>query len=504
MDTEKKMREIDKFFNPKSIAVIGATANSISAGGMVLNNIFTGDSRGNAYTGDIYLINKRLNGEKIAGKHPTYPSLRDIPAKSIDLGIVVVPAIFVKDIITQLGELNAKCATIITAGFAEMQSYDDDSMDKQQEILDEAEKYGIHLVGPNCNGIYSATAYLNCMFGPSIKMLSGDGIPGGVSMVSKGGTAGIHTMMGSVLRSFSINKFIAIGDECDLTVQDVIEYYNWDPDTKVIAVYSEGIKEGRKFLDIMRRVSKPVVMFKSGQTDLGRRAALSHVGALSTNNSAKLFDGLSKQAGIIRAQSLEEMMEICQVLSKIPQMPKGKNIGIITTGGSIGVMQSDACARAGLNLPQLRDEDIDALSQVLAPYWSHNNPIDLTDSAMNPGMIQKCLQVLFEDSNIDGIFLLGMLLPMDTDLLTMGSGENMTEMVKIYMREQAKSIKSLMMEYGKPVVCIGEYLSESSKIYMSEGLPVVHDFDIAARVYASIANYKSRVTSIKNVADIAN
>lgn len=500
MDYEAGMKGIDAFFNPKSIAVIGATGNAMSAGGMVLNNIFKGDGHGNLYKGDIYLINKRLKGEKLYGQ-PTYASLKDIPAESVDLGIVIVPARFVREVITQLGELKAKCATIITAGFAEMQSYSDDSLDKQQEILDEAEKYGIRLVGPNCNGIYSATTFLNCIFGPGIKMLSGSDIPGGVSMVSKGGTAGLHTIIGATLRSFGVDKFIAIGDECDLTVQDIIAYYNWDPDTRVIAVYSEGIKDGRKFLEIMRQVNKPVVMYKSGQTNLGRRAALSHVGAMSSNNSAKLFDGMARQTGLLRAQSIDELVEICQVLTKIPQRPKGKNIGILTSGGSIGVMQSDACARAGLSVPDLRKEDVEKLSEVLTPYWSHNNPIDLTDSGMNPANIMKALMVLLEDRNIDGIFLLGMMAPMDTEIYNIGMNENVIKLFKAFVAEQSKTIKALMEKYEKPILFIGEYLNESSKIFMRHGLPVVHDFDIAARTFASISNYESHVES---VVDIAN
>lgn len=495
MDFNERMEKIDSFFNPESVAVVGATTSAFTAGWMVMNNLFKGDGRGHHFTGNIYLINKRMNGERINGL-PTYPSLRDIPAKKIDLGIIMVPAKFVKEVITQLGELKAECATIITAGFSEMQSYNESSVDHQQEIVDEARKYGIRLVGPNCNGLYSSSTYMNCVFGPGIKMFSGPDAPHGVSLVSKGGTAGIYTMVGAALRGFVIDKFIAIGDECDLTIQDIIEYYNWDTDTKVIAVYSEGITDARRFIDIMKKVKKPVVIYKSGQSEYGRRAALSHVGAISSQNSARLFDGFARQAGLIRAESLEEMIETCQFLIKIPAVPKGKNVCILTPGGSIGVMQSDACEKAGLKLPALKKNQIDLLNEILPPYWSHNNPIDITDAGMDPSIMRKCLDIVLKDPDIDGAFLIGMIPNTDPEIVDMKVNEDSTGFIKMYVESQVSYVKEMVGKYGKPVLLVSQNLDVGARSIMEKGIPVVHSFNIAAQVFTITSDYDIRMKAI--------
>ncbi|MHA1380937.1 MAG: hypothetical protein ACTSRG_21430 [Candidatus Helarchaeota archaeon] len=273
----------------------------------------------------------------------------------------------------------------------------------QNELTRIARKHEFVFVGPNCNGIYSSSASLNAIFGPHVRNL-----PGKISFVTRGGTAGIHALMETRIRGVGVSKFINIGDEADLTLQDFIAYYGQDPETKVIGAYSEGIKNGPDFVKKVKKVTpdKPVVFFKSGTTEAGKRAAMSHVGAIAGKYSNKIFEGVVKQTGIIPVGSIGELSDICTAFI-VTYIPNGRNVCILTAAGSLGVMTSDACNKAGLNLPPIKAELLKKLNKMLPEYYSHNNPIDVSDS-MDFRAIYKIFKLLIKDETFDGIiFLMG-------------------------------------------------------------------------------------------------
>ena len=390
-----KLELIDYFFHPKNITLIGVSRNLMGASGMILSNILKG-----GYEGPLHLVNKNVpEGTKILEKL-IIKSINEIDTE-LDLTFIIVPSRVVPEVLEEVGSKGAKAVVIISSGFAESISYDKEKLKLQDELVRIANKKGFVFSGPNCNGIYSDAISLNAIFGPRVKCL-----PGNLSVVTRGGTAGIHTMIESTIREMGVSKLINLGDSANLLLQDFIEYYGQDSETKVIASYTEGINNGASFIEVVKKVNKnkPVVFFKSGETQAGRKAAMSHVGAIAGQHSNKIFQGVLRQTGMISAESIPEMVDICSGFTHT-YIPKGNRVGIITPAGSLGVMCSDACNKAGLALPPLRDELIQKFNAMLPEYWSHNNPIDLTDS-MNFGVFAKVIKTMLGEPVYDGLIIL--------------------------------------------------------------------------------------------------
>lgn len=322
------LSKIDKFFNPKSIALIGASRKPYGAANTILTGLLY-----KQYPGEIYLVNNTAHeGEQVHGLR-LYKSILDCQTK-IDLAFIIVPGKYVKPVIEDCIEVGIKSGVIISAGFKESILYDEKKVKLEREIVALARENGLRLIGPNCNGVINVNASFYAFFGPRIKVQ-----PGHCSYVTRGGTAGGFILMGSALygRGLGINKLANIGDACDLTIGDFIQYYDQDPQTKVIGVYTEGITEGSKLLKILRNVNKPVIFYKSGQTSAGQRAAMSHVGAIASTETTSIYQGFLSQAGVIPANTVEEILDLAAAFSH-SVLPKGNKIGIFTFGGSLGVM----------------------------------------------------------------------------------------------------------------------------------------------------------------------
>ncbi|MHA1298884.1 MAG: CoA-binding protein [Candidatus Helarchaeota archaeon] len=392
-----RLELIDSFFHPKSVTLIGVSRNLIGPSGMILSNILRG-----GYKGPLNLINKNIQpGRKILDQ-PIKRSLNEVET-GLDLVFIIVPSRIVPEVLEECGDRNVAAVSIISAGFAESILYDKEKMDLQNEIVKIARKKEFVFVGPNCNGLFSSSVSLNAIFGPHVRNL-----PGKISYVTKGGTAGIHSLMATRVNGIGVSKFINIGDEADLKLQDIIEYYGQDPETKVIGAYSEGIKDGPDFVKKVKKITinKPVVFYKSGTTEAGKKAATSHVGAIAGEHSNRIFEGVVKQTGLISVEGIGELIDICTAFV-ITYIPKGRNACILTAAGSLGVMTSDACNKAGLNLPSIKKETFEKINVMLPEYWSHSNPLDLTDS-MDFRAIFKIFKILIEDETFDGIiFLMG-------------------------------------------------------------------------------------------------
>ncbi|MHA1263668.1 MAG: acetate--CoA ligase family protein [Candidatus Helarchaeota archaeon] len=470
---------IDRFFNPRSIALIGASRKPFGAANMIITGLLH-----KRYPGEIYLINNKAKvGEKLYGL-PLYKSIMDCPQP--DLVFIIVPGKYVKAVIQDCIDRGIKNGVIISSGFKESILYDERKVTLEQEIVTLARSHGMRLIGPNCNGIVNIPGSFYAFFGPRIKVGTGP-----CSYVTRGGTAGGFILMDSAKlgRGLGVNKLVNIGDACDLTIADFIQYYDHDPTTKIIGVYTEGITNGSALLKTLRQVKKPVIFYKSGQTEAGQRAALSHVGALASSNTMAIYNGFISQAGIISVDSIQEMLDIAAALSH-SVMPQGKRIGIFTFGGSLGVMMTDTAAKHGLDVAPLNQAQIEYFNRILPEYWSHSNPIDVTDGSnvYDPRVLLKIFSVILE--GYDALFIIAPVFENDELFDYKREETNFRTMYREFIRQNIRRFGQLTTT-GKPVFMLGDF-GETSELFYQNGVPVYDSFERLASTYAKLYQYVQR------------
>jgi len=371
--------ELKPLFRPRSVAVIGAT-NNMSKWGFL-----TFTSLKNLYKGELYAVNNR--DKNILG-FPSYPKVTDIPG-SVDLAIIVIPAENVAGVMEDCVEKGVKAGVIITAGFAETGRK---GRALQDELVAIARRGGIRLVGPNCMGMWSAAANLPAfMFPLPIK-------DGPLALVSQGGNVGGALVIDAISRGVGFQQYVSCGCTADIQIEDYIEYLGYDDAVKVIMVYLEGLSDGNRFVDKVKKVTvkKPVVGLKPGKTLAAAHAILSHSGALSGSDS--IYEAAFKKAGVIRTETTMELLDVAIGLLTQP-LPRGRNVAITTPGGSYGVMCADACALLGLNVIDLPPGIIEAFNSMFPARWSHGNPVDPAGDRnfitylKAPEMLLKCPEV---------------------------------------------------------------------------------------------------------------
>ncbi|MBD3228001.1 MAG: hypothetical protein GF329_07410, partial [Candidatus Lokiarchaeota archaeon] len=466
----EKLNCIDYFFNPKTLAIVGGGKKNP----LTVSNIILSNALAEGFTGSIYLVDIKPEADIIKGLK-VYRSIFDVP-EDIDIAMIIVPASVVPMVIEQCIEANVKGAIIITAGFGETLVYNEKNKELEDKILRYIRKSKMRVVGPNCNGVFSQSCNLNATLGPRAILPKSD-----FSLVTRGGTAGTVMNIEAARRNIGLNKYIGIGDEIDLNLQDFIQYFDRDNNTKVIGAYSEGIKSADSFRGILRNVKKPVVFYKAAESVAGSRAALSHVGALAGQNTSKIFEGVLKQLKIIKADNIDELMDF-SIAASIAPKPKGPRIGIWTPGGSMGVIMTDKLEKEGLKVPKLSSEQIEKLNNIIkVEYWSHNNPVDVTDS-YNPQSIDKAIQILFE--SFDGIVvLMGLLLEVDANYSEFSFIDSNLDIFKIFLKQQAKKFKKLIKKYEKPIFIVGDDTSEIAKSYKKNGVIILPTFKRVAKTY---------------------
>ena len=307
-----------------------------------------------------------------------------------------------------------KTAVIITAGFKEV-----GNKELEDQVLAIAQKGGIRVLGPNCLGVYYSKTGIDTLFLPETKVLTtGEDVvatprplPGNIAMITQSGAFGVAALDYLTGRQMGVSKFVSFGNKMDVSETDILDYLLHDKETKVIIVYLEDVKAGREFLKIAKKVTakKPVVIIKSGRSAAGARAAASHTGAIA--GSDKIYDAAFEQAGVIRANDMEEFFDIGKALAMQPPA-FGKNIGILTDAGGPGVMTVDELERLGLTVEpfspetEQKFEDLKAQDKILKIAATHN-PVDLTGSVTDDQFIISA-DLMFQDANIDGIILLGL------------------------------------------------------------------------------------------------
>jgi len=374
---------LDTFFNADKIAVIGASREDGKVGNVIFKNFLEGFDK------EVYPVNP--NADEVLG-YKCYKSVKDIPGK-LELAIICIPAKFVPDAVIDCGKKGIRNVIIISAGFKEVGN---EKLTK--ELLNALTKYKIDCIGPNCLGVYSSRGHIDTLFLPKDRLKRPK--EGVISFVSQSGASGSAVLDLAAEERFGFAKFISYGNAINVDESDLIEYLGNDPDTEVICLYVEGVKDGKKFLETCKKVSskKPIIAIKGGITEAGKKAALSHTGSLA--GSAEVYFGAFKQAGMITAHTLEEVFDFMKVFEKVQIKPKGRNIQVITNGGGFGILCSDAIAGLGLDMAEMTSAVKKSLKKKLPPIAVAENPIDLLGDATTE-RYRLAFDACMKDKNVD-------------------------------------------------------------------------------------------------------
>ncbi len=373
--------DIRSLFKPKSIAVIGASRDTRKIGYKILDNIVSG-----GYSGKIYPVNSR--GEEILGLQG-YKDVREVEDE-VDIGVIAVPAKFVFDVVKGCAEKGVKFIPIISSGFSEI-----GNREEEKKIAACAREHGVRVLGPNIFGIFSASSSLNATFGPkSIK-------PGNIAIITQSGALGIAMIGKTAVENIGLSAIVSVGNKSDINETDLLEYFLHHETTRVILIYIEGLNAGERFVHVLQETAKekPVVVLKAGRSKKGAMAAASHTGALA--GSDEIFDYLMRQSHAIRAESLNEALEWCKFFANSP-VPEEENAVIITNGGGIGVLATDACEKYGVKLYDDYERLKETFSGMMPYFGSTKNPIDLTGEATS-SLYQGAFKASFEDPAIHSV-----------------------------------------------------------------------------------------------------
>ncbi len=354
------MSDIKLLFEPRSIAVIGASRDPKKIGNAVLNNIIS-----SGYAGKVYPVNP--SGGEVLGL-PAYADIADIDGE-VDMVCTTIPAKFVYGSVKRCADHGVKYNVIITSGFSEI-----GDIETERKITDYALARGMRVVGPNVVGVYSAESSMDATFGP------GSILPGSVAIITQSGALGLAMIGKTKAENVGLSSIVSIGNKCDVDEADLLGYLSDQERTRVIFMYIEGIKDGARFISAVKKATlkKPVVVIKSGRSERGAAAAASHTGSLA--GSDEIIDAILKQSGVIRAENIQEALNWSKYLANSPP-PTADQAVIVTNGGGIGVMATDACEQYGIELYDDGKKLKDMFSPVTPSYGSTKNPIDITGGA---------------------------------------------------------------------------------------------------------------------------
>ena len=353
---------LEPFFRPRSVAVVGASKRRGSIGGELFRNILSAD-----FTGSVYPINR--SGDSVAGVRG-YGTVGEI-AEDVDLAVICVPGEKVLGAAEDALATGVRALVVISAGFAETGA---EGTERQERLLALAREHGARLLGPNCLGIASSAVRLNATFAPR-------SFPAGkIGFSSQSGALGLALLERAEATGLGVTSFVSVGNKADVSSNDLLEWWEDDDETEMVVLYLESFGNPRAFSRIARRLArrKPILALKGGSTGAGSRAAGSHTAALAGSDVA--VDALFRQAGVIRARTLEELIDVATLLSAQP-VPRGRRVALVTNAGGLGILAADACELAGLELPQPSDATRAALTGVMPAEGSSANPIDLLGGA---------------------------------------------------------------------------------------------------------------------------
>ena len=377
------LQAMKRIMEPEAVAVIGASSEEGKIGNSVMKNLING-----GYKGAIYPINPKA--DEIMGKK-CYQSVKDIPGP-VDIAVFAIPAKFVAAAVAEVGEKKIPGAILIPSGFAEI-----GEVELQNEVVAVARKYNVRLMGPNIYGFYYTPKNLCATFCTPYD------VKGHVALSSQSGGVGMAIVGFSRSTKMGVSAIVGLGNKSDIDEDDLLTFFEQDPNTQAIAMHAEDLKDGRAFAEVASRVSKkkPVVMLKAGRTSMGARAASSHTGALAGND--KVYDDVLRQSGVIRAYNMRDMLEFARCLPILPT-PKGENVIIITGAGGSGVLLSDACVDNGLQLMKMPPDLDEAFKKYIPPFGASGNPVDITGGEP-PSTYKNTIRLGLEDKRIHSVIL---------------------------------------------------------------------------------------------------
>jgi acetyl coenzyme A synthetase (ADP forming)-like protein len=399
MDLETEKRdELRCFFEPKSVAVVGVSRNPLKFGYSLLQNLL--DLK---FQGKIYPVNP--NADEVLGLR-AYPKVDSIE-EDIELAIIIVPSVKVPEIMKDCAKKHVKGVVICSSGFREA---GEAGRKLEEEVVAIAKEAGTRVIGPNTTGILNTSNNFTTSFVPLPTLKRGN-----VAFIAQTGLFAAAAFWWIVSKQpFGISKIVGLGNKCDVDDAEVLEYLAEDEDTQVIAIYMEGVKDGRKLFKVFKEVSKkkPIIVLKSGRSAAGIKASMSHTGSLAVKD--EIFDAICKQAGVIRVNNdLEELLDITKAFALQP-LPKGNKVAIITVSGAGGVMAADECAKHCLELAPLSNETLSRIRSGMPSWATVHNPVDIEPlfEAIGPEeSIKIALQAALEDKNVDSAVVLFVAVP---------------------------------------------------------------------------------------------
>ena len=463
MNRPKIIDELRPFFEPKAVAIIGATNKKGKVGNVIFENFKKNKEQG-IFKGSIYPVNPKL--DEIEG-YKVYKGVKELP-EDADLAVIAIPAPFVPQTMKEIAEKEIKSVIIITGGFGEL---GEEGKKMEEEILQIAKENGIRIIGPNCVGIYVPDAGVDTVFLPDEKMDRPKS--GSIAFVTQSGAFAAAMLDWAAGAGIGIGKMVSYGNKLDVDDADLMDYFIYDESIKAVTLYIEGVKEGRKFIEAAKRITKvkPVIALKSGKTEYGAKAASSHTGSLA--GADIIYDAVFKQTGILRAEDFEHMFDVAKAFAKC-KLPKGDRIGIITDGGGAGVMASDAVAKFGLKMAELSEKTIKYLKEHFPPHAVAGNPTDVVGDT-DAQRYKYAIEAFVNDPNVDAIVIIVLF---QVPLL---KEEEIIEILAEYAKKSEKPIVAVAMG-GKKT----EYYA---KMLENKGVPVYPTPERGVRAMAGLVQY---------------
>ena len=466
---------LHRIVNPRHIAMFGASNRFAAMGTNLLSSVLA-----LGFAGDIYPIHPKE--DQVMGLD-AYKSVSDLPITP-DLAFIVLPTKVVPEILEDCGKKGIKQAIIVSGGFKEVGG---EGIALEKQICDIADKYQMRFVGPNCIGVVNPHHKFNATYFPYQQA------PGFIGMASQSGS--FITQMFDYLANFGLGYAagISVGNEANIDIVDCLEYLGACPHTRVISLYIETIRRGREFIEMARSIipHKPIVAYYVGGSEGGKKATFSHTGALSGPD--KLYDGVFRQSGVIRADSIEEMFDFCICLGMCPR-PAGNRVLIQTHSGGPGAVAADVCSRKGLVLNPVTPETLEKLNQYMPHTGSTGNPIDITYSKNSMDYYVNIPNVLIEDAACDAV-LAYFLMPghsVRRALEGVGiTGEDALQQSGAFIDEQSKAVADLIKGFTKPFIGFSYYTRENRfvKNLQDNGVAILPSPARAARALAALVRY---------------
>ncbi len=485
-----KLAEFEPIFYPKSVAVIGASANEFKFSGRYLKTLLEF-----GFKGKVYPVNPRET--EVAGLK-AYPTVLDIP-ESVDFAMITVPAKIVPSVLEDCLAKGVKAVEIFTAGFSET---GEEGRILEEELV-KITKRGIRAIGPNCFGVYCPASRLTLLPGADFSTESGP-----VAFISQSGGHAQEIAREATGSGIRFSKVISYGNACDLNEVDFLEYLAHDPETRIIAAYMEGPRDGQRFMKLVQDISKtkPVLIWKVGLTREGAQAVSSHTASLGGEEAT--WVAFFKHTGAVRVESKEELIDTIMALLHLPPST-GRRVAVIGGGGGMSVTAADACSHVGLSVPSFPPEIVEQLRQVLPPAGTGiRNPVDVGAPVIPPQMFQRVLEIIASVENIDTIIATQAIhLFVSSKMKDLGGTGGMLakDSLDIPVTVNRKSGKPVIMvlplgSTGSDSIGVEQVRREFREFYISHGIPVYPTLERAARAVAHVVEYYEAAGALSSLA----